>query len=73
MPIIGRMKKLCYLDISGTHVTDAGLDLLNDLKDLAYLSCGSPSTDGSPITEDGLQRLKKALPKCNINGFSRRN
>jgi hypothetical protein len=46
---------------SGPAVTDAGLKELVQLRDLLDLSL-----DGTKVTEDVVEDLKKALPQCRI-------
>jgi hypothetical protein len=54
---VSDLTKLELLDLQGSKVTDKGLQYLCPLKNLKSLWVG-----GSPVTNDGLKRLSKALP-----------
>jgi hypothetical protein len=56
------LKQLQSLDLRGSKITDAGLERLHGLSQLKSLSLG-----GTRVTDDGVGKLKKALPKCQIN------
>ena len=49
------------VDVSGTQITDAGLEQLEDLTQLQELSLSD-----TQITDAGVAELQKALPNCEI-------
>jgi hypothetical protein len=53
---------LLYLGLSGTGITDNGLRRLESLPNLKHLYL----EDCPYITDEGVARLQKALPKCEI-------
>ena len=55
------MLSLRVLELHRTRVTDAGLEHLAGLKNLAQLTLG-----GTAVTDKGVATLKAALPRCNI-------
>jgi Leucine-rich repeat (LRR) protein len=57
---LARLKNLLWLDLSD-HITDAGLPKLESLANLSHLHLAK-----SKVTAEGVQKLKKALPKCEI-------
>jgi hypothetical protein len=59
-------KKLTWLQLGSTQVTEAGLKELKELKNLSWLYLG-----GTPVTDAGLKELKEALPKCAISPKSK--
>jgi hypothetical protein len=61
MKHLAGLKGLKRLSLSGTKVTDAGLEQLTGLTNLELLS-----VDGCPVTPQGLASVKKALPKTAI-------
>ena len=56
------LSNLEYLNLYGTQVTDAGLAELAGLKNLKSLYLWQ-----TKVTPAGVERLKQALPKCEIN------
>jgi hypothetical protein len=50
------------VELSGTKVTDAGLEHLKGLTQLQQLHL-----DGTKITDAGVKKLKQALPHCHID------
>ena len=50
------------LGLSGTKITDAGLEHLKGLKKLKYVSL-----QNTKVSQEGVDKLKKALPKCKID------
>ena len=58
-----RLAGLPALYLGGTQVTDAGLAHLKGLGGLRWLSLSR-----APVTDAGLTELRKALPKCLIEG-----
>jgi hypothetical protein len=57
------MRNLRYIQLDNTRITDAGLMRLEELKGLDSLSLGD-----TQITNDGIIKLKKALPNTSIGG-----
>ena len=53
------------MDISGTQITDFGLE---HLKGLTQLHSVDLSNTG--VTDDGVKRLQQMLPKCNIQHYA---
>jgi hypothetical protein len=62
MATVGTLKGLKYLDLNSTAITDAGLRRLEGMKDLELLQLHFCPN----ITDEGVARLQKALPKCKI-------
>jgi hypothetical protein len=58
---LGFLPRLESLDLSGTQITDEGLEDLVGLKQLHYLGLRE-----TRVTEAGVERLRKALPNCLI-------
>ena len=58
------MKKLEFLHLGRTAVTDASLATLEQLTTLKTLHISR-----TKITEEGAEKLKKALPNCEIVYF----
>ena len=54
-------KKLQSLTLRGAGITDISVGTLASLKDLTYLNLWH--TDVSP---EGIEKLQKSLPKCEI-------
>ena len=63
MPHICQLKHLARLSLSGTKITDAGLDTLAKIATLENLDLG-----GTKVTAAGVAKLQAALPKCKISG-----
>ena len=61
-------KDLRELQLLGTNLDDAGLAQIERLKGLRHLLIRSSSPLGyqTTITEEGLERLRKALPECDV-------
>ena len=59
---VAAMSKLRELHIANVNITDVGLRQLEGMKGLNVLSVG-----GTKVTAAGVQRLKKALPKLQVN------
>ncbi len=55
------LPRLEKLILNNTKVTDAGLEHLQGMKSLRYLALG-----GCQVTKEGKQKLKSALPQCDI-------
>ena len=55
------LKRLTFLELRGTQVTEDGPKELVGLKQLATLYLTR-----TPVTEAGVEELRKALPKCRI-------
>jgi hypothetical protein len=55
------LKKLLWLFLDDTLVTDAGLDELKALLQLAGLSL-----EGTRVTREGVKKLQQVLPNCYI-------
>ena len=56
------LTNLEYLNLYGTQVTDSGLSELEGLKNLRALYLWQ-----TKVTPDGVEKLKKALPQCQVN------
>jgi hypothetical protein len=65
----GELKSLRKLNITNTNVTDAGLEKLKDLPNLKELFV-SFVPDITKITKTGINKLKSANPKLQINYLS---
>jgi hypothetical protein len=59
---LGELRDLKLLFLRGTDVTDDGLRRLEALHDLQFLRLENCPN----ITDEGVARLQKALPKCKI-------
>lgn len=55
------MKTLELLGLSGTKIGDPALDHLRELTGLKLLFC-----IGTAVTDAGVEKLQRALPKCKI-------
>jgi hypothetical protein len=53
---------MSYLDLNGTHVTDAGLAQLQNMTALQYLVL-----DGTHVTDAGVAKFENAVPACRIS------
>ncbi|HEY7327683.1 MAG TPA: protein kinase [Gemmataceae bacterium] len=58
-------KSIEHLEIMDNRITDAGLDELAKMKWLRNLQI-SLGTLSNPVTPAGVERLRKALPNCNV-------
>ena len=58
---MGGLEKLTHLELIRTKVTDKGLKALSGHKNLTYLSLGS-----TEVTDLGVAKLRKALPRCEL-------
>lgn len=56
------LTNLEYLNLYGTQVTDSGLSELEGLKNLRSVYLWQ-----TKVTPDGAEKLKKALPQCQVN------
>ena len=56
------LSSLDYFYLSGTKISDAGLEHLKGLKNLKVLRL-----DRTKVTDAGVAELKKALPGCRID------
>jgi hypothetical protein len=63
MAAVGGLKGLKYLYLRSSGVTDAGLRQLEGLSSLGWLNL----VDCPGVTDEGVARLQKALPKCHID------
>jgi hypothetical protein len=61
MPACAALSQLKYLALQGTAVTDSGLVAIENSKNLEAIVL-----EGTPVTASGVDRLRKILPKCNI-------
>jgi len=59
---LGDLKRLNYLCVENTRITDNSVDAISTLKELQLLRIGHTA-----ITETGANRLKAALPHCEID------
>ena len=59
--LLKTLKSLAILQLSFTHITDAGLNDLREFKNLTHL--GLKDTQ---LTNAGLQELRQSLPNVNI-------
>ena len=50
-----------HLGLTGNRITDAGLEHLRTLAQLGVLDLGY-----ARVTDEGVQKLQQALPKCEI-------
>jgi len=75
------MTQLRVLTLRDTAITNAGLTHLRNLKGLVHLNLGNThltddgltslvgfDLDGTDITEDGIERLRRALPNSEVHG-----
>lgn len=62
---IGAIRGVIALDLRDTGVTDTGLKELSGLRTLT-----SPDLVGTMVTEDGIDRLQKDLPKFKITSVT---
>ena len=60
---VAKLKKLERLYLRDTQITDAGLKEVAKLNQLSYLDLQACLK----ITDAGLAKLQKALPKCTIH------
>lgn len=61
LSILASHDKLATLSLQETAVTDAGLRSLQDLKSLTSIQ-----VKGTQVTQNGIDELSRALPKCRI-------
>jgi len=61
MVAVSRMLRLQHLDLMGTRVTDSGLALLHTLKSLKWIELCS-----TWVSEEAVEALKKAMPRCRV-------
>ena len=61
---LGKLRNLTELDLAAFGLGDGGLRQLESLSRLRFLGL-----DYTSVTSDGLQRLKEALPTCEIYGW----
>jgi len=57
-----RLGNLDHLDLENLSVTNSGLVHLYAFQNLRFLNLS-----GTNVTEEGILRLKKALPKCDVD------
>jgi hypothetical protein len=62
IPHLLAMERLEEVDLSGTGVTDEGLEKLTGARNLRHIYLG-----GSKATEEGVERLRKALPRSQVS------
>ncbi len=58
---LGRLPRVRLLEFTSTTIGDAGLDHLTGLSQLHWLWL-----NWSHVTDEGINRLKQALPNCNV-------
>jgi hypothetical protein len=59
---VSKLRALTHLGLTGTAITDKGLhhlESLSNLRNLFLFNCPA-------VTEEGIARLQRALPKCKI-------
>ena len=61
MKHVGKLTNLTWLTLTGTQVSDAGLDDLHGMLGLRRLSL-----ERTKVTNKGVARLKMALPHCEV-------
>jgi hypothetical protein len=66
MPKFAAMRNLKSLSLTGTKITDAGLEHLKGLTQLRELWLGGEYRSEN-VTAEGIKRLQRALPNCKIN------
>jgi hypothetical protein len=59
---IARLPNLRYLNLTGSAVTDRGLELLHSATQLQHVALGH-----TRISRAGLRKLRDALPLCDIS------
>jgi Ran GTPase-activating protein (RanGAP) involved in mRNA processing and transport len=53
--------RIHYLDLSGTGITNAGLEYLTGLRELQVIDLAA-----TKVTDRGVSTLQQALPNCEI-------
>ncbi len=67
MPQLASLPELFSLDIRGASISDAGLDDIANCEELSRLYIGnSPVSKSEPITQVGLQQLRRRLPHLRL-------
>ena len=61
LPEIVKLTQLKYLDLTNSHVSDAGLEILSTASWLRQLDLR-----GTSVTKEAIDHLQKALPQCTI-------
>jgi len=56
------LSRLQYLDLSHSRISDRAVDELTPMRSLARLD-----VRGTRISSEGLDRLRRALPECQIS------
>jgi len=55
------LHRLKWLSLKGTAITDQGIEIITKFRSLTSLN-----TSQTQVTQDGVLRLKAALPDCSI-------
>jgi hypothetical protein len=63
LKLCAKLPLLTTLFLPGTMITDAGVDTLSTMKSLTHLI-----VNNTKISAGGLAKLRKALPKCKVDG-----
>src|SRR5688500_15161492 len=63
MPYIGNLPKRRYLAVSDTAVSDRSIEVLITMDSLRDVELYRTN-----VTQDGIRRLREAMPQCMING-----
>ena len=58
---VGGLRRLKWLLLTGTKVSDPGMEHLKVLTELKALNLGN-----THVTKEGIEELRKALPNCEI-------
>ena len=63
MPHIAKIGSLTTIFLSGTQISDTGLEHLQEMPLLEHLELRD-----TRVTENGINRLRQKMPKCAIFG-----
>ena len=65
LPLVAAMKRLSFLDLAETEVTDKGLEHLTGMKQLRQLFVG-----GTQVTAAGAEKFQRSHPTCLVSRFA---